>query len=331
MVRFLVKKVLLAVTTLLTISLITFAMFFLMPSNPAEVMCGNQQRCGPEQLASIERRMGLNDPAYAQYGAFMKGIFAGRTFGEGATARECPAPCLGFSFRNDEPVTSIVGRTLPVTLSIVFGAAVVWLVIGVSVGMVSALRRGTVFDKVAVSTSLVGASMPIFFFGYLLLIVLVYETGLLPNPKYTPLTENPLAWAGALILPWIGLGFLNSATYARLSRAQMLETLSEDFVRTARAKGLSKTTVYGRHALRAAITPVVTIAGLDLGTYLGGTVITETVFGLTGLGRTALNAALNLDMPIVMATVLLAAVFIIAANVLVDVLYAVIDPRVRLG
>jgi peptide/nickel transport system permease protein len=331
MVRFLVKKVLLAVTTLLAISLITFALFFLMPSNPAEVMCGNQQRCGPEQLASIERRMGLNDPAYEQYGAFMKGIFAGRTFGQGATARECPAPCLGFSFRNDEPVTSIVGRTLPVTMSIVFGAAVVWLVIGVSVGMVSALRQGTVFDKVAVGTSLVGASMPIFFFGYLLLIVLVYEAGLLPNPKYTPLTENPLAWAGALILPWIGLGFLNSATYARLSRAQMLETLSEDFVRTARAKGLSKTTVYGRHALRAAITPVVTIAGLDLGTYLGGTVITETVFGLTGLGRTALNAALNLDMPIVMATVLLAAVFIIAANVLVDVLYAVIDPRVRLG
>lgn len=331
MTRFLIKKVLLAVTTLFTISVITFAMFFLLPRNPAEVMCGNRQRCGPEQLASIERRMGLDQPSHVQYGEFMKGIFAGRTFGEGSTARDCPAPCLGFSFRNDEPVTDIVKRTLPVTLSIVFGAAVVWLLIGVSVGMISALRRGTVFDKVAVGTSLVGASMPIFFFGYLLLIVLVYETGLLPNPTYTPITENPAAWAGAMILPWLGLGFLNSATYARLARAQMLETLSEDFVRTARAKGLSKATVYGRHALRAAITPIVTIAGLDLGTYLGGTVITETVFGFTGLGKTALNAALNLDMPIVMATVLLAAVFIIAANVLVDVLYAVIDPRVRLS
>jgi peptide/nickel transport system permease protein len=329
--RFLIKKSLLSVTTLLAISVITFALFFLMPSNPAEVMCGNRQRCGPEQLAQIEQRMGLDQPAYIQYGQFMKGVFVGRTFGEGETARDCPAPCLGFSFRNDEPVTAILGRTLPVTLSIVFGAAVVWLLIGLSVGMISALRRGTVFDKVAVGTSLVGASMPIFFFGYLLLIVLVYETGLLPNPKYTPITENPAAWAGAMVLPWIGLGFLNSATYARLARAQMLETLSEDFVRTARAKGLSKATVYGRHALRAAITPIVTIAGLDLGTYLGGTVITETVFGFTGLGKTALNAALNLDMPIVMATVLLAAVFIIAANVLVDVLYAVIDPRVRLS
>lgn len=331
MPRYLIKKVLLAVTTLLAISVLTFALFFLMPSNPAEVMCGNQQRCGPERLAQIEQRMGLDEPAYVQYGKFVKGVFVGRTFGEGATARDCPAPCLGYSFRNDEPVTAIVGRTLPVTLSIVFGAAVVWLLIGLSVGMISALRRGTVFDKVAVGTSLVGASMPIFFFGYLLLIVLVYETGLLPNPKYTPITENPGAWAGAMILPWLGLGFLNSATYARLSRAQMLETLSEDFVRTARAKGLSKTTVYGRHALRAAITPIVTIAGLDLGTYLGGTVITESVFGFTGLGKTALNAAINLDMPIVMATVLLAAVFIIAANVLVDVLYAVIDPRVRLS
>jgi peptide/nickel transport system permease protein len=331
MPRYLMKKVLLAVTTLLAISVLTFALFFLMPSNPAEVMCGNQQRCGPERLAQIEQRMGLDEPAYVQYGKFVKGVFVGRTFGEGANARDCPAPCLGYSFRNDEPVTAIVGRTLPVTLSIVFGAAVVWLLIGLSVGMISALRRGTVFDKVAVGTSLVGASMPIFFFGYLLLIVLVYETGLLPNPKYTPITENPAAWAGAMILPWLGLGFLNSATYARLSRAQMLETLSEDFVRTARAKGLSKTTVYGRHALRAAITPIVTIAGLDLGTYLGGTVITESVFGFTGLGKTALNAAINLDMPIVMATVLLAAVFIIAANVLVDMLYAVIDPRVRLS
>jgi peptide/nickel transport system permease protein len=330
MPRYLIKKLLLALTTLFAISVITFALFFLMPSNPAEVMCGNQQRCGPERLAQIERRMGLDQPAHVQYGHFIKGVFAGRTFGEGETARECPAPCLGFSFRNDEPVTEILGRTLPVTLSIVAGAAVVWLLIGVSVGMVSALRQGTVFDKMAVGTSLVGASMPIFFFGYLLLIVLVYETGLLPTPRYTPLTENPLAWAGAMILPWFGLGFLNSATYARLARAQMLETLSEDFVRTARAKGLAKPKVYGRHALRAAITPVVTIAGLDVGGALGGTVITETTFGIQGLGRTAVDAVRSGDLPTIMATVLIAAVFVVLANVLVDLLYAAIDPRVRL-
>ncbi|MFY1675296.1 ABC transporter permease [Plantactinospora sp. WMMB334] len=332
MLRFVVKKVLLALSTLLAVSVVTFGLFFAVPNNPAELMCGDSKNvCSPERIEMIERRMGLDKPIVVQYGDFMRGIVAGRTIGSGETARDCPAPCLGFSFRSDEPVTGIVGRTLPVTLSIVFGAAVVWLVLGISIGMVSALRRGTVFDRLAVGTSLVGASMPILLFGPLLLIGLVYETGLLSYPRYTPLTENPLAWAAAMILPWFALGFLNSATYARLSRAQMLETLSEDFVRTARAKGLAKITVYGRHALRAAITPIITIAGLDLGAYLGGTVITETVFGFTGLGRTALNAALNLDMPIVMATVLLAAVFVVAANVLVDVLYAVVDPRVRLG
>jgi peptide/nickel transport system permease protein len=331
MLRFLVKKLLLAVSTLLAVSLLTFGLFFAVPSNPAELMCGNGKTCSPERLEMIERRMGLDVPVPQQYGAFMKGIFVGRTFGEGDAARDCPAPCLGFSFRNDEPVAEIVGRTLPVTLSLVAGAAVVWLLIGISVGMISALRRGTAFDRLAVGFSLVGASMPILLFGPLLLIAFVYETGWLSYPHYVPITENPLAWASAMILPWLALGFLNSASYARLARAQMLETLTEDFVRTARAKGLPKVKVYGRHALRAAITPIVTIAGLDLGTYLGGTVITESIFGFTGLGKASLNAAINLDMPVVMATVLLAAVFIVAANVVVDALYAVIDPRVRLG
>ncbi|MEV7231958.1 MULTISPECIES: ABC transporter permease [Polymorphospora] len=331
MLRFVIKKLLLAVSTLLAVSVLTFGLFFAVPNNPAELMCGNQKVCSPDRLAMIESRMGLDAPVPQQYGEFMKGIFVGRTFGEGDAARECPAPCLGFSFRNDEPVSEIVGRTLPVTLSIVSGAAVVWLLIGITVGMVSALRRGTVFDRGAVGVSLIGASMPILLFGPLLLIVFVYESGLLGYPTYVPITDNPLAWASAMILPWIALGFLNSASYARLSRAQMVETLSEDFVRTARAKGLSKGRVHVRHALRAAITPIVTIAGLDLGTYLGGTVITETIFGFTGLGKASLNAAINLDMPVVMATVLLAAVFIVVANVVVDALYAVIDPRVRLG
>ena len=331
MFRFAIKKLLLAVVTLFTVSVITFGLFFVLPNNPAELMCGNGKTCSEDRIAMIERRMGLDASPLEQYGDFMKGVFAGRTFGEGETARECPAPCLGFSFRNDEPVLNIVKRTLPVTLSIVFGAFVVWLVLGVSIGMISALRQGTSFDKMAVGTSLIGASMPILLFGPLLLIIFVYESGVLSYPRYVPVTEDPVAWATAMALPWVALGFLNSASYARLSRAQMLETLSEDFVRTARAKGLPKMRVYGKHALRAAITPSVTIAGLDLGTYLGGTVITETIFGFTGLGRASLNAAINLDMPVVMATVLLAAVFIIAANIIVDALYAVIDPRVRLG
>ncbi|MFK3982953.1 ABC transporter permease [Micromonospora sp. NPDC050397] len=331
MIRFLVRKLLLATATLVAVSALTFGLFFAVPNNPAELMCGNGKVCGPERLETIERRMGLDAPVPQQYAGFMKGIFTGRTLGEGAAARECPRPCLGFSFRNDEPVSRIVGRTLPVTLSLVAGAAVVWLLVGISLGMVSALRRGTLLDRLAVGFSLVGASMPILLFGPLLLIVLVYETGWLGYPRYVPVTENPAAWASAMILPWLALGLLNSASYARLSRAQLLETLTEDFIRTARAKGLPRARVYGRHALRAAITPIVTIAGLDVGTYLGGTVITETVFGFTGLGKASLNAAINLDMPVVMATVLLAAVFVVAANLVVDLLYAVIDPRVRLG
>ncbi|MEV4537276.1 ABC transporter permease [Asanoa sp. NPDC049518] len=331
MLRFFIKKLLLAATTLITVSVITFGLFFAAPNNPAELMCGNRKTCTPAQQESIARRMGLDKPVAQQYADFMAGIVKGRTFGEGDAMRECPAPCLGYSFRNDEPVTDIIGRTLPVTLSIVFGAAVVWLLIGVSVGMVSALRKGTIFDRGAVGFSLAGASMPILLFGPLLLIIFVYETGWLAYPSYTPITENPAKWAAAMLLPWLALGFINSALYARLSRAQMVETLSEDFVRTARAKGMTKFRVYGKHALRAAITPIVTIAGLDLGTYLGGTVVTETIFGFTGLGKASLNAAINLDMPLVMATVLLAALFIVAANVIVDVLYSFIDPRVRLA
>jgi peptide/nickel transport system permease protein len=173
--------------------------------------------------------------------------------------------------------------------------------------------------------------LQVYFFGLVLLLVFVYSTGLLPAPSYTPFTENPLKWASGLVLPWITLGFLNSALYARLSRAQMLETLSEDFVRTARAKGLRKRKVYIRHALRAAITPLVTIAGLDIGASLGGTVITETIFGLQGLGRVSVQAVNDLNLPIVLATVLLAALFIVLSNIIVDILYAFIDPRVRLS
>jgi len=322
---------LLAVLTLVAVSVVTFLLFFAVPTNPAEVMCGNARSCTPERIEMLEERLGLNEPLVEQYADFMAGIFVGRTYGEGELARECPAPCLGFSFRNDEPVMDIVTRTLPVTASIVVGAAVVWLVVGVGLGMVSALRRGSWFDRAAITVSLAGASMQIYFFGLLLLIVFVYELGWLPNPGYTSPLEDPVAWVSGMLLPWFTLGFLNSAVYARLARAQMLETLSEDFIRTARAKGLPRRQVYGRHALRAAVTPIVTIAGLDIGNTLGGAVITETVFGMHGLGRTAVQAVEFLDMPIVMATVLLAAFFIVVANIVVDLLYVVIDPRVRLS
>jgi peptide/nickel transport system permease protein len=329
MLRFFVRRLLLAVVTLGVISMVTFGMFFAVPASPADVLCGRQ--CSEFKKQQITERLGLNRPITTQYAEYMRGIFVGRDIGSDTGKTHCPAPCLGFSFKGtQEPVLDTVKRVLPVTVSLVAGAAVIWLAFGIALGMMSALRRGTIFDRLAIGTALVGVSMPVYFFGAILLLVVVYTTKIMDFPKYVPITDNPILWAKGLILPWMALAFVTAATYSRLSRAQMLETLSEDFVRTARAKGLPKRQVYVKHALRAAITPIVTIAGLDIGNALGGTVITETVFGLNGLGKEAVNGVFDLNLPIVMATVLLAAFFIVVANLIVDMLYATIDPRVRL-
>jgi peptide/nickel transport system permease protein len=329
MIRFLVTRSLRAVITLFAVSVVTFSLFFILPASPAQVMCG--RNCDQKTVNQIKHNLGLDQPLVHQYTQFVKGIFVGREYGEGEFLRHCPAPCLGYSYRGNEAVTSVLARTLPVTLSIVIGAGILWILFGVTLGMFSALRRGTVFDKAAIGVSLVGASLQVPFFGLILLGIFVYGLKLMPYPQYVSLFSNPGGWLKAMILPWATLAFLNAAIYARLSRAQMLETLSEDYIRTARAKGVPKRTVYLRHALRAAINPIVTVAGLDIGLALGGTVLTETVFSLNGLGKTAVNSAFQLNLPVVMATVLVAAVFIIVANVVVDALYATIDPRVRLG
>ncbi|GIE36412.1 ABC transporter permease [Actinoplanes italicus] len=329
MLRFLIKRLLLASTTLVAISIVTFLLFFAVPSSPAWVMCG--RNCSPERIAQVEKSLGLDQPLPVQYTEFVKGIFVGRTIDDAGTLRECDAPCLGYSFRSKEPVTDTISRSLPVTVSIVVGAMVVFLTVGIGLGMLAALKKGTVFDRAAIGASVGFASTQTYTLGGVLLLVFVYSTGLLPNPHYTPITQDPLDWAAGMLLPWITLGLINSALYARLSRAQMIETLQEDFVRTARAKGLPARVVTRRHALRAAITPIVTIAGVDLGGYLGGVVITESVFSLNGIGREAADAVADLNLPLVMATVLLAAFFIVTMNIIVDMLYAVIDPRVRLG
>ncbi|MFG1654441.1 ABC transporter permease [Micromonospora sp. NPDC049275] len=327
MFRFLIKRLFSATLTLFAVSVLTFLMFFALPRDPVTSICS--KNCNPERLERVRDDLGLNDPLVSQYAGYMKGIVTGRDLGSAQGGR-CDAPCLGWSYVSNEAVSDTIGRVLPVTLSIVIPAAVLWLLLGVGLGMVSALRRGTWLDRLAIGFSLTGASLQLYFVGAVLLLVFVYNLRLLPVPSYTSLFDNPAKWASGLVLAWVALAFLFSAIYARLSRAQMLETLSEDFVRTARAKGLAKPMVYGRHALRAAITPVVTIAGLDVGGALGGTVITETTFGIQGLGRTAVDAVRSGDLPTIMATVLIAAVFVVLANVLVDLLYAAIDPRVRL-
>ncbi|MET7373565.1 MULTISPECIES: ABC transporter permease [Micromonospora] len=327
MARFLLKRLFSATLTLFAVSVLTFLMFFALPRDPVSSICS--KNCNPERLERVRDDLGLNDPLISQYAGYMKGIVTGRDLGSAQGGR-CDAPCLGWSYVTNEAVSDTIARVLPVTLSIVIPAAILWLLLGVGLGMVSALRRGTWLDRLAIGFSLTGASLQLYFVGAVLLLVFVYNLRLLPVPSYTSIFDNPAKWASGLVLAWVALAFLFSAIYARLSRAQMLETLSEDFVRTARAKGLAKPKVYGRHALRAAITPVVTIAGLDVGGALGGTVITETTFGIQGLGRTAVDAVRSGDLPTIMATVLIAAVFVVLANVLVDLLYAAIDPRVRL-
>ena len=327
MTRFLVKRLLSATLVLFAVSVLSFLMFFALPRDPVSGMC--PKNCNAERLERVREELGLRDPKIKQYAGYMAGLFVGRDLGS-AQGGHCAAPCLGYSYVRSEPVTDTFARVLPVTLSIVVPAAILWLGLGIGLGMLSALRRGTVFDRLAIGVSLAGASLQLYFVGAVLLLVFTYTLKIVPVPHYTPLFESPLRWATGLVLAWLALAVLFSAIYVRISRAQMLETLSEDFVRTARAKGLSKPRVYGRHALRAAITPLVTIAGLDVGGALGGTVITETTFGLQGMGRTAVDAVRAGDLPTIMATVLVAATFIVVANIVVDVLYAVIDPRVKL-
>ncbi len=303
-------------------------MFFALPKDPVNGMC--PKNCNPERLERVRQELGLRDPLISQYAGYVKGIFVGRDLGSAQGGR-CDAPCLGYSYVNSEAVTDTMLRVLPVTLSIVIPAAFLWLALGIGLGMISALYRGTLLDRLAIGFSLTGASFQLYFVGAVLLLIFTYQLKILPVPGYTSIFEDPFRWASGLVLAWCALAFLFSAIYARLSRAQMLETLSADFVRTARAKGLPRSKVYGRHALRAALTPLVTIAGLDVGGALGGTVITETTFGIQGLGRTAVDAVRSGDLPTIMATVLIAAFFVVAANVIVDLLYAVIDPRVRLA
>ena len=327
MLNFLIRRILLAVLTLFAVSVLTFLMFFALPRDPATAMC--PKNCDEARLERVRTELGLKDPKHLQYLHYVKGIFVGRDLGA-SQGGHCDAPCLGYSYVNSEPVTETFGRVIPVTLSIVVPASMLWLTVGIGLGMLSALRLGTVFDRLAIGVSLTGASLQLYFVGGVLLLIFVYTLKVLPYPRYTSILDNPWDWATALILPWCALAFLFSAVYARLSRAQMLETLSEDYVRTAEAKGLRYRTVVRRHALRAAITPLVTTAGVEVGAALGGTVITETTFGLRGLGRTAIDAVKDGDLPTIMGTVLIAAAFIVAANLVVDVLYTIIDPRVRL-
>ncbi len=337
MFSYIVRRLVAAVFLLLAVSFITFIIFFVVPrlagASPDD-LAGRYvgKTAGAEQIHARAVQMGFTDPLYVQYGSFVKGLFVGADYSTGASVDHCSAPCLGYSYQDQTPVLPDLLNRLPVTFSLAIGAAVIWLISGVSVGVLSALRRGSFFDRTAMSIALAGVSLPIFFTGLLSLSIFSYGLGWTKEGgSYTAFTDNPLNWAGALILPWITLAFLYAAGYARLTRAGMLETMGEDYVRTARAKGLPERTVVTKHALRSTLTPILTIFGLDFGLLLGGAVLTESTFSLPGLGQYAIQAIARNDLPKLLGVTLLIAFFVVLANLVVDVLYAVVDPRVRLG
>ncbi len=330
MARYLVRRMLGAALVLLVLSAVVYLIFYTLPGNPAQLVCG-PRTCQAGQLHRIETELGLDQPLYAQYWHFLVGIVVGRDYSGGPEVIHCAAPCLGYSYQTGEPVTALLADRLPVSASLVAGGFVIWVSVGVSLGVLSALCRGRVADKLTTGLTLAGTSTPVFLVGLLLLIVFCVYLRAMPFPGYVPLTRSPLLWAQNLVLPWCALAVVSAAVYTRLTRTSMLETLSEDHIRTFRAYGLSERRVVGRHALRGALTPLITIGALDLATSLTGTTLTESLFGLPGLGQLLVTSVRNIDLPVVVGVTLLAGSAIVVANAVADILYSVADRRVALA
>ncbi|MEV7602793.1 ABC transporter permease [Kitasatospora sp. NPDC089797] len=336
MFAYIIRRILAALVLLLVVSAVTFAIFFLLPRLAGETSdqlaaqyIGKDP--GPAAIAAVKQNLGLDQPLYTQYWHFLKGLFAGAEYKFGPEPATCHVPCFGYSFKSHLEVWPLITSRIPVTISLAIGASVLWLVSGITTGVISALKPRSIFDRLSMGVALAGVSLPVFFTGALLLTVFSYEWPILDNLHYVDFTDDPLMWARNLILPWISLAFLYSALYARLTRAGMLETMSEDYIRTARSKGLAERKVVVRHGLRSALTPIVTIFGMDLGLLLGGALITEQVFSLNGVGQFAVQAISDNDLPKILGVTLLAAFFIVVCNLVVDLLYALVDPRVRLS
>ena len=329
MAAYVFRRVLLMITLLFLLSVAVFFLFNMLPGDPARLTCG--KACTPDLLAANRHRLGYDLPVLEQYQNFVGGIFFGRTFSaDSPQPIQCEAPCLGYSFSRHEEVMALITRAAPVTFWLAVGAFIIWLVVGISLGIFAALRRGRWQDRLTLGVSLVGYSMPSFFIGLMLYYFVVIQYKLLPKPEYVSPFEDPVQFLQTMILPWIVLAVLYAAFYMRLTRNQVLEVLNDDYVRTARAKGLPERTVVVKHALRAGLTPIVTSAGLDLAGLLGGAIISENIFNLPGLGALAVDSITKSDLPIITGLTLLTASLIIVANLVVDLLYAVIDPRVRL-
>ncbi|MEU7428657.1 ABC transporter permease [Streptomyces sp. NPDC040750] len=326
---FLLRRAVGTVITLLAISVIVYVVFYATPGNVAQITCG--PRCSPAQVHQVARQLHLGDPLYLRYWHFLEGFFVGQDFSTGTSVEHCAAPCLGQSYQTDRPVLDIILTKLPVSLSLVLGAMVLWLVLGVGTGVLSAWRRGRVSERVLTAITLAGTATPVFVIGLVLMIVVCGELRLLPFPQYVNLTDDPEQWAWNLLLPWLSLALIEAATFARLTRAAMLETLAEDHIRTFRAYGVGERAVVGRHALRGAFAPVIALNANNVGSAVGGAVLTETLFGLPGIGQELVHAVKVVDLPVVVGMVLVIGFFVVLANAVADVLYAVADRRVVLA
>src|ERR1700759_5691468 len=303
---------------LVTVSV--YLIFYIGPGRGAVARTLAGKAATPQVVQEVKHRLLLDRPIYVQYGHFLWQLLHGN---------------LGYSFYHQQAVNSVVASAFPITLSLVIGSAILWIVLGVLSGVLSAVRSRSLMDRTFTVLALIFYSMPTFVLGLLLLLLLYYELTIhgihaFPGSGYTSITANPWQWFRGLILPWITLALVSAATYTRLTRGSMLDVLGEDYIRTARAKGMPERRVIFRHALRAALTPVVTQYGIDVGVLLGGAIITEQVFGMPGLGFTAVQAINQQDLPVVIGVVIVAAAAVVAANLLLDALYAVLAPRVRL-
>ncbi|MBA2449240.1 MAG: ABC transporter permease [Chloroflexi bacterium] len=322
MFRYLVRRLLWAVVLFFAVTLVTYVIFFLVPANPARLAAG--QSATPEAVALVEERLGLNDPFYVQYWGFLKRLIFDGSLGE--------------SFVDRSSVNDEIFRAAPITAALVFGAMLLVLTIALPIGILSALRPRSTLDRAAMTYVLIGISLPSFWIGLMLSYLIGFKLGLTPIAGYCEVVSVPEAsscggladWSYHMILPWATLAIVQAGIYVRFIRAEVMETMNQDYVRTARAKGAPERRVMKDHILRNALLPVVTILGMDIGLLLGGAIFIETVFGLNGLGGTAIRSIGQFDLPVLQGVVIFGAVAIIIFTLIVDLLYAWIDPRIRL-
>ncbi|MEV4036139.1 ABC transporter permease [Streptomyces umbrinus] len=325
MLQFLIRRLSGAVVIMFLIGAFTFFLFYTIPQDFAQLSCG--KNCSPENIAVIRENLGLDKPITTQFWEFMMGIVSGRDFPQG----HCSAPCLGVSFSSGDFVWDSIMDRFPLTLSLTLGGLVIFLLFGLGTGLMAAWKRGTALDKVVSGSSMVLSSFQIYFLGPIVLSILVYNTGWLDFPKYVSFTENPAEWFVGMLIPWAVMATIFTAQYTRMARSTMIEQLQEEHVRTARAKGMRQSYVFFRYAWRGSLIPIVTIIGMDLSALLSGAVVTEFTFDLAGIGRLAVNGSLTKDLPLTMGVMLFGAFFILILNIVVDLAYAYIDPRVRLA